>query len=98
MEGDEYEDADNEDDGGDAFGRWGDGARGETGPDPQILGLMSNTKTFVQISAGRSVTCAIDKDGEIWCWGDNEFGQLGRGTMDPEPVAHPNPEMIVLTD
>jgi alpha-tubulin suppressor-like RCC1 family protein len=23
--------------------------------------------------------CALKSDGSIWCWGDDEFGQLGRG-------------------
>lgn len=30
------------------------------------------------MASGRRHTCVI-RDGELWCWGDNEFGQLGVG-------------------
>ena len=33
-------------------------------------------------------TCAVTASGEIRCWGSNDFGQLGRGTIsEPSPVA-----------
>ena len=33
-----------------------------------------------QVSAGSGYTVAIKKDGSLWAWGDNEYGQLGDGT------------------
>jgi alpha-tubulin suppressor-like RCC1 family protein len=24
--------------------------------------------------------CILDRAGEVWCWGNNEFGQVGDGT------------------
>jgi alpha-tubulin suppressor-like RCC1 family protein len=32
------------------------------------------------VTAGFNHTCAWRTDGRIWCWGGNEFGQLGDGT------------------
>ncbi|MCL2816360.1 MAG: RCC1 domain-containing protein, partial [Oscillospiraceae bacterium] len=36
--------------------------------------------TTPMISAGRSHTLALDKDGNVWAWGYNYYGQLGDGT------------------
>jgi alpha-tubulin suppressor-like RCC1 family protein len=34
------------------------------------------------ITAGAGHTCTIRSDGTAWCWGFNDFGQLGDGTKD----------------
>ena len=43
---------------------------------------------FQQMSAGTNHTCAIDNNDELYCWGDNQFGQLGFVEINniPEPV------------
>ncbi len=35
---------------------------------------------FVGLTAGESHTCARTAQGAVWCWGYNDFGQLGDGT------------------
>ena len=46
--------------------------------------------TFSQISAGDEYTCGIAAGGAAYCWGYNEFGQLGTGSTissaSPVPV------------
>jgi alpha-tubulin suppressor-like RCC1 family protein len=42
------------------------------------------------VSAGGRHTCMLDGDGRAWCWGDNEYGQLGDGTQQD----HANPVRV----
>ncbi len=39
-----------------------------------------NARTFTQIEAKQWITCALDDAQRVWCWGRNDFGQLGIGT------------------
>ena len=42
-----------------------------------------------QIATGFGHTCAIDLSGTVYCWGNNEIGQIGNGTTsaaEPGPV------------
>jgi len=45
-----------------------------------------------QLAAGTSHTCARRKDGSVWCFGGNDYGQLGNGSRNsseaPVRVAH----------
>ena len=36
------------------------------------------------IAAGDNHTLALQKDGSLWVWGYNDFGQLGLGSADYE--------------
>ncbi|MBI4702073.1 MAG: hypothetical protein HY744_13135 [Deltaproteobacteria bacterium] len=40
----------------------------------------SCTGEVVDVAAGGYHTCAVKTDGTLWCWGWNEYGQLGDGT------------------
>jgi len=48
-----------------------------------------NNKTIIQIVADLESTCALDTAGQVYCWGNNTFGQLGDNstTHHSTPVA-----------
>lgn len=48
----------------------------------------------VAVAVGTLSTCALSKDGRVRCWGDNTYGQLGRGTRDGK--RHPSPLPVVF--
>lgn len=37
---------------------------------------------FVSVSAGRAHSCALNRVGEVWCWGSNAYGQTGHGVLE----------------
>jgi len=36
--------------------------------------------TFTKVSAHNNHTCAVTSTGRLYCWGNNDEGQLGDGT------------------
>ena len=42
-----------------------------------------NGKVINQLSSGTTHVCVIADNNKIYCWGDNDSGQLGRGTVSP---------------
>jgi Regulator of chromosome condensation (RCC1) repeat len=64
---------------------WGSNYRGEAG-----IGNTSNVKittptrvgsesNWILVNTGRTVTCAINSQNALYCWGRNDYGQLGVG-------------------
>ncbi len=64
---------------------WGRNADGQLGVDgiprsPAPVAVDSSSgKLWRDAAAGTKHSCAIDWDGELWCWGTNGDGQLGTG-------------------
>jgi|GEM_PF-671109 len=52
----------------------GGAARDIVSPEP-IVGHLGVTA----VGVGANHICMVDKQGTVWCWGDNGFGQLGIG-------------------
>ncbi|NOK15904.1 RCC1 domain-containing protein [Corallococcus carmarthensis] len=59
-------------------------------PPPTPEGLVAlrweeSAPGVVQVARGGGFTCALRRDGALWCWGANESGQLGTGADTPQP-------------
>ncbi len=47
---------------------------GSSGEEPGVV-----SGDFTSVSAGGSQSCALHKDGVLFCWGSNYYGQVGNG-------------------
>lgn len=63
---------------------WGDNRSGQLGTgdtSPHLVPVrVGEAELGTQVSvvyAGGAHTCALKSDGSVWCWGSNQYGQLG---------------------
>ena len=65
------------------FGQLGDGTNGssyfDTSADKNTPTLIGSNSDWTHISLGNIHTCGI-RSGNLYCWGGNDYGQLGDGT------------------
>jgi alpha-tubulin suppressor-like RCC1 family protein len=75
---------------------WGKGFDGQLGdgitatsdvPVAVSTAGVLNNKTIKKISIMETMVCAIASDDLMYCWGNNDYGQLGDGTVNFAPVA-----------
>ena len=70
---------------------WGSNGRGQLGRDssitfsPQPAPVVALDQV-VSLAAGGEHACALRQNGSVWCWGNNESGQLGDGTNKDRPL------------
>lgn len=64
--------------GADGDGQLGNGASAGNQEVPSPVDMPAGT-TFTEIASGWNHTCALDADGDAWCWGNDGYGQLGDG-------------------
>jgi cysteine-rich repeat protein len=66
---------------------WGDDNDGQVGNDAEKLDqalpqpILSIGKV-AEVACGEDHTCALDMNGDVYCWGDAGYGQLGDGQDD----------------
>ena len=74
---------------------WGNNQNGQLG-DGTTTNRTASTSVaapagvkFVQVSAGGSHSMALDRDGRVWTWGNNNSRQLGRNANSSNPANKP---------
>jgi alpha-tubulin suppressor-like RCC1 family protein len=79
-------------------GSVGDGTRvNRNTPTPVSTGGSLGGRTIVQIASGGYTACAVDSTQAAYCWGNNDFGQLGDGTSNLNGHGNPLPQPVDLT-
>ncbi|AKV01363.1 BNR repeat domain protein [Labilithrix luteola] len=74
---------------------WGNNAQGQLGAPTNIsistkpVDVTNLSGPVKQIAMGVSHACALLVSGEVQCWGDNQYGQLGDGSTTNRPRAVP---------
>jgi alpha-tubulin suppressor-like RCC1 family protein len=71
--------------GSNAFGQLGTGDSVSRSKPMEVTALAGRV---AHLATGANHTCGQTPEGELWCWGDNRYGQLGLGdrTSRPSPV------------
>lgn len=66
---------------------WGNNETGQLGLDSTEIPRqatpvkVAGLSDVISVSAGGQHSLALKKDGTVWAWGDNEYGQLGRADL-----------------
>jgi alpha-tubulin suppressor-like RCC1 family protein len=78
---------------------WGENQKGQLGNNTttnqnfatQVVGAngTGTLQNVEEIGTGNNVVCARKSDGTVWCWGGNDYGQLGQGTTDQQAHSYP---------
>lgn len=73
---------------------WGHNSQGQVGTGSTTSYVMTPTTVaglsdVVEVSAGNALTCARRATGEVVCWGENQYGQIGDGTTTRRPSPTP---------
>lgn len=72
--------------GGNVSGQLGNGTFVSSSDPVDVIGLSSG---IAEISAGHDFTCALTVSGGVKCWGNNDHGQLGGGSLHTPPSSSP---------
>jgi RHS repeat-associated protein len=72
--------------GDDGYGQLGDGTTTNNTHIPVDITKLGELApaSVVSVGVGADHACALIDDGTVKCWGDNEFGQLGQGSLSPQ--------------
>lgn len=54
-----------------------------------LIKVETFSSRIIQVSVGKSIGCAQDESGFVWCWGQNSNGELGLGDTYPHDLPAP---------
>jgi len=57
-------------------------------------GAVDGVDQVTDLALGNGFSCGLRSDGVVWCWGGNDQGELGRGTVDDETHLGPQPVQL----
>jgi alpha-tubulin suppressor-like RCC1 family protein len=60
----------------------GNGVLAESDVPVPVVGIVDAT----DVAAGYTATCAVLRNGQVECWGENDEGELGNGQSVPSPL------------
>ena len=58
----------------------------------KIMRLQS--QKVINVAAGSQHSLALTEAGEVFSWGDNSYGQLGRGQLDESQTRQPKYALV----
>ena len=50
-------------------------------PGPLVVSGASSLGTVIDVQAGDEYTCALNNNNNVYCWGENDLGELATGNM-----------------
>lgn len=65
----------------------------DAGPDAAIDAPPPAPASWRMVDPGQAHACGLHHDNSLWCWGRNDSGQLGLGTLDRD-VERPEPAQV----
>jgi alpha-tubulin suppressor-like RCC1 family protein/endonuclease I len=75
--------------GSNSNGQLGNGAGGNYGDIAETPTQVTGLTDVIAVAAGDGHSLALKRDGTVWSWGDNSFGELGIGSVGFTPVKTP---------
>jgi hypothetical protein len=65
-------------------------------PTPTLVDLPSGSGTVVEVAAGYTFALVLTSSGQLYAFGENQYGQLGSTVDNGSSVANPTPELVGL--
>jgi alpha-tubulin suppressor-like RCC1 family protein len=75
--------------GGNQSGQLGDGTTAPSAVPKKVEGPESGWGAITELGLGQHQTCAVNSEGEAFCWGADWYGGLGRGLMSEDLIKTP---------